>query len=187
MKFIINTLFAGAIYGIAWLLIKAVKHRKKVWKKTLLLFKEKKYSRMRLISGIFSVILLAALYFLPSFLEPQTKIALSIMVVAVYSMTYLIPLVKAVEEIAMIRLVEPEKLTEGDWIVNEIKIGGKYITGPKDLGIEKKKIRELIRLKKLGKIKKVKVKYGIPFVPSFLMGLSYTMWTDSIILLQLIL
>ena len=67
-----------------------------------------------------------------------------------------------------------EELTEGDWIAEEIKVGKKYICGPKDLGIELAQIKKLIAYKKKGKIKKVLIKVGIPFVPSFLIAFIVT-------------
>jgi len=50
----------------------------------------------------------------------------------------------------------------------------KYVCGPKDLGIEKYQIDELKRLENLGKIEKVLVKVGIPFVPSFMISFLVT-------------
>ena len=82
--------------------------------------------------------------------------------------------VKAVENSCMLKYVSPEKLTEGDWIAKDIKIGGKYIAGPKDLGIEKKQIKKLMELYKKRKVKKVLIKEGIPFVPSFLIAFILT-------------
>jgi prepilin signal peptidase PulO-like enzyme (type II secretory pathway) len=38
------------------------------------------------------------------------------------------------------------------------------------LGIEKKQIEQLIRLKKKGKIDTIRIKEGIPFVPGFLLA-----------------
>ena len=87
----------------------------------------------------------------------------------------------------MVKLISPEKLTEGDWIVEDIYYKNKRITGPKDLGISKKNIEKLIKLKQQGKINKIKVKYGIPFVPSFLIALIYTIIFNKIVLLQLVL
>jgi Flp pilus assembly protein protease CpaA len=181
-KFLVNMLFAGGIYGIIWVIGMAVKNRRKVIKNLSKDFKEKKLARLRLYSGIAAIIGLIVIYFLPKFFSSQIKITLMIMVCFLYFMNYLFIFIRTVEKVAMIKMIPPEKLTEGDWIVDEIKIKGKYITGPKDLGIEKEKIKELIALKKQGKIKKVKVKYGIPFVPSFLIALLFTVWTNTIIL-----
>ena len=80
----------------------------------------------------------------------------------------------------MHKLVDPEKLTEGDWIVNDVKVDGKYICGPKDLGIEMQQIKKLIALKKRGKIRKVLMKEGIPFVPSFLLAFAVTIFLGNI-------
>ena len=83
---------------------------------------------------------------------------------------YLWIFVKAIEKTSMVKSVKPSELTEGDWIVKNIKYKGKYICGPKDLGIEKKQIRELVKLYKQKKIKNILIKEGIPFVPSFLIA-----------------
>ena len=83
----------------------------------------------------------------------------------------------------MLKYVEPQKLTEGDWIVKDIKINGKYITGPKDLGIAKKQINELVMLYKKGKIRKVLMKIGIPFVPSFFIAFVVTLIYGNLVFL----
>ena len=88
---------------------------------------------------------------------------------------YLWVAVKAVEESCMLKFVRPQQLTEGDWIAKEIKVQGKYITGPKDLGIEKKQINKLISLYKKKKVRKILIKEGIPFVPSFFIAYVITL------------
>ena len=85
----------------------------------------------------------------------------------------------------MLKLVEPEKLTEGDWIAKDIVVNGKRVAGPKDLGISKAQIKELLGLKKQKKIGKILIKEGIPFVPSFLAAFAVTMlygaWFTSLL------
>lgn len=88
---------------------------------------------------------------------------------------YLWIFVKAIEKSCMYKLVEPPKLTEGDWIVKDIYVGGKYVTGPKELGISKKQIKQLIEFYKKRKVKKILIKEGIPFVPSFLIAFIVTL------------
>ncbi len=83
--------------------------------------------------------------------------------------------VKAVEKCCMYRMVSPDLLTEGDWIAKPVRYKGKYLCGPKDLGITKKQIRELKRLK----IKSVLVRDGVPFVPSFLIAFLLSLWFGS--------
>ena len=50
----------------------------------------------------------------------------------------------------------------------DIIVDGEHICGPKDLGIELKQINKLKKLQSHGKINKILIKEGIPFVPSFL-------------------
>ena len=61
---------------------------------------------------------------------------------------YLWVMIKIVEDCCMLKYVKPQQLTEGDWIAKDVNINGKYLTGPRDLGIEKRKIRKLIDLYK---------------------------------------
>ena len=100
-------------------------------------------------------------------------------------MNYLMIVVKSVEDVAMIKYIDPEKLTEGDWIVDPIYVNNKLITGPKDLGIKKEQISQLLKFKKQGKINKIKVKYGIPFVPSFLIAFILTLILNKVIFLPI--
>jgi hypothetical protein len=88
---------------------------------------------------------------------------------------YLWIYIKVIEKVAMLKYVTPSELTEGDWIAKEVKVNGKLICGPRDLGIEKEQIAKLKQFYRKGKVKKVLVKYGIPFVPSFLLALIATL------------
>ncbi len=60
----------------------------------------------------------------------------------------------------------PDELVEGDWIAKAIKVKGKIIASPKDLGLENKQINLMRKLK----VKKILVKDGLPFIPAFLLG-----------------
>ena len=67
-------------------------------------------------------------------------------------------------EVCMIKLVSPNKLTEGDWLVSDVRF---------NRGIIKKTVHglsleDIAKLKKAGK--KVLIKEGIPFVPAFLLA-----------------
>ena len=87
---------------------------------------------------------------------------------------YLMVLLKSVENSCMYKFVKPSKLDEGDWIVGEITIGDFKYT-PRKTGIFQREINELIKFEKSGKLEKVKVKEGTPFVPSFFFGLIYSL------------
>src|SRR3989344_3637018 len=71
-----------------------------------------------------------------------------------------------IESDYLIKEIPIAKLTEGDWVLNEIKIKNKLIYKPQNTGISKNNI---LKLKKL-KIKKVTIKEGIPFVPAIALG-----------------
>ncbi|MFO7711365.1 MAG: hypothetical protein R6V53_06365, partial [Candidatus Woesearchaeota archaeon] len=88
---------------------------------------------------------------------------------------------KAVEEFAMVKPISVEKLTEGDWIVDDVVIDGKHICGPADLGVRQEQIKQLKRLKRQNKIKKVVIKEGVPFVPSFLIAFVVNYWNADLI------
>ena len=178
ISFVINTLIAGAIYGIFWAIFIAIKNRKSFYKtyRKLMLKKQMKYSRIALIIIIFMGFL--AMFF-PLFIT--TKITILAFAAILLLTLHLWALIKAVELSCMHKLVTPDKLIEGDWIAKEVKYAGKVLTGPKDLGIDKKKISLLKRLYKQNKIKKILIKEGIPFVPSFLFGLILTIWVGNIL------
>ena len=78
----------------------------------------------------------------------------------------------------MVKNVSVNKLVEGDWIVGDIKIKGKYICGPKDLGISMTQISLLRK----NHVKEVLVKEGIPFVPAFLIALIVSLIFGNILL-----
>ena len=78
--------------------------------------------------------------------------------------------IKVLEEIAFVKEIPVSALTEGDWVAEDIIVSGKVIVRKKDLGVSREQLQELQGLAKKGKIKHVLVKYGIPFVPSFLLA-----------------
>ena len=61
-----------------------------------------------------------------------------------------------------------------------MKIDGKYICGPKDLGVSLDAIKRLRSLQKKKKLDKVKVKIGIPFVPAFLLAFVFTVFFGNV-------
>jgi len=70
---------------------------------------------------------------------------------------------KAVDS-CMIKLISWEELQEGDWIVNDIKIGNRLIKSRAN-GLNEEEIKLLMKMKR-----KVFVKYGVPFAPVFLIS-----------------
>ncbi len=78
--------------------------------------------------------------------------------------------VKAIEKSCMIVLKTYRELQEGDWLLNDVKIGRKIIRKSVH-GLSGEDIKLLRKSKK-----KVLIKDGIPFTPSFLVALLIGIW-----------
>lgn len=176
--FWINIILIGAIYGLFWSFVLAFKNKNRFLRD----FREriKKSAKIRRFLLIISLAVLLSAFFIDSI---TTRILLVILVFSSLLIFYISIFIKSVERTCMLKLVEPEKLTEGDWIAKNVIIKKKRICGPKDLGIEKKQIKQLINLKRKGLIKKVLIKEGIPFVPSFLIAFIISLWFGNWLLL----
>ncbi len=246
--FFLNSLFMGALYGILWSVFLVFRNRRKFakeWKKNNLSPKMKRLKKVILVFLIVFILIVLGLFKLfDDSPAKQAMFLLSSLALLLIITLYLWIFIRSVEKSSMYKLVEPSKLTEGDWIVSDIlldkktlikanlnKLGldklkkiksfinnldylkrktlldgfikkrflffnykkkadpeqlrdsdilindlcyAEYICGPKDLGIEKKQIKRLIALYKQGKVRKVLVKEGIPFVPSFLISFILT-------------
>ena len=169
--FFINALFAGAIYVLSWSIFLAIKNKGKFVNEIRKILSIKKIILIKKIT-----IFIVALGIIFSLLAPLFFVKLLMLSFAlIIALTfYLWVFVKAIEKSAMYKLVEPSRLTEGDWIVKDIYVNNQYICGPKDLGIEKKQIKKLIEFYRKGKVKKILIKEGIPFVPSFFIAFVVT-------------
>ncbi len=173
---IINILIAGAIYGILWSLALAVIHRTAWWDAVKKLLRTK---RMRVI-GVAAIISVVVLCILGLTMQAQQAqllrlffFGLAVVVIFGYSLQLA---VTAVERACMIRTMLVSDLTEGEWIQKKIVVDGKYICGPKDLGVTE----DQIKLLKKKRIKSVVVKIGIPFIPAFLIGFLTTVFIGNI-------
>ncbi len=163
VKFFAFSLIAGAIYGAAWSFFLAARNRRKFFSEWKVLSSSRRAKAIKVALLVCLLPIMAV-----SIIVQDAFIRISILLfgIALSLGGYLWLFVKSVERSCMLMYVKPEELTEGDWIEKEINVGGKYICGPKDLGIENRQIRQLIKLK----VRRVLIKVGIPFVPSFLMG-----------------
>jgi len=181
--FFINILLVGAVYGLLWSLVLMLRN----WKGFSKEFRKTSRNTKILIvkKGVFAFALLMIVLFFFNIDNLLGYMFLALLLMGL-STFYLWIFVKAIEKVCMVKYVSPDKLTEGDWIVKDVKYKGKYICGPKDLGIEKKQIRELRKLFKLGKIKRVLIKEGIPFVPSFLIAYVLSLIFGNVFLMFLV-
>ena len=169
--FFINALFIGAIYGLSWSLYLVFKNRNKFWKEYKKILLAKNVIRAKKILLISMILPLVLLFFIKVYSVKILVLSLTFLVILTF---YLWIFIKAVEKSSMYKLIEPSKLTEGDWVVKDIFVDKKYICGPKDLGVDKRQIKKLIEFYKNGKIKSILIKEGIPFVPTFLIAFVVT-------------
>lgn len=165
LTLLLNIFVFGAAYGLVCSFILAMKNRAQFSAHFARLKKEHTVL-LRIAQSVFIFCALAAAitYFYDLFLFMLLGIILAILPLL---FIYLWLFARAVEQSCMLVFLKPDKLTEGDWIAQEVHHKEKYICGPKDLGIS----NEQIQLLQKYHIPKVLVKQGIPFVPAFLIAL----------------
>ena len=155
MGFIFLLFLVGAIYTLIYTLFLVSMN----WKKFVKEFKKiiSKFKFGFYVSLFVSVILIVILITSQSSLFIFVFLILStIFPIYFYS--------KAIEVSCMIKLISPKKLTEGDWLERDVRIGNKFIKKSVH-GLSKKDIEFLKKIKK-----KVWIKEGIPFSPAFLIA-----------------
>jgi Flp pilus assembly protein protease CpaA len=158
----VNMLLVGVVYALLWSVVAAIRHRTAFRRALRKRLAGNKVMR-RWMLGMTGAGLAA------SFLVPPLLQVMIVIVVLLAPLTfYLSQFSKAVEQAAMLKLVSPLKLTEGDWLARDVRVAGKRIAGPKDLGVSKKQISLLVSLYRKRKVRSVLIKEGIPFIPSFL-------------------
>lgn len=176
LSFIVNVFFIGAFYGIFYGVILAIKNRKK-FAETFRTLNSKTSLNLRRALKISSVIVVVLGFVFLIVFKDLILFSFVVLVALLLLLYYLYIFAKSIEKCCMLSYKPPEKLTEGDWIAKNVFYKGKYICGPKDLGILKKQIALLKRFK----ISKVLVKDGIPFVPSFLISFVVTYFFGNIL------
>jgi Flp pilus assembly protein protease CpaA len=177
VAFVVNVLLVGAAYGLIWSLALALIHRRTFAKEAVNLLRQPMTKWSLCLSVLVAIVFAVAAFFLPS----PLRLSLALFAIAMPCIFFLGIAIKAVELGCMIRRVPPTVLTEGDWIVEDVVVDGKRITGPADLGVSIPQIKKLIELAKKRKLKTVLLKEGIPFVPSFLLGFFVTVMFGNLL------
>lgn len=176
--FFILSLLCGAVLGVLFSVLRAFqrpKGFKKEWKK---LIGTATFRRTRIVTLLVVVLLVITTVIAPADLRALS----SLLALIVFAGFYLMCFVKTVEKGCLVEPIHPDKLVEGDWIVEDITIDGKRIVGPKDLGITTEQIAMVKEAYDVSKIKRILVKYGMPFIPSFLCGLLVAfIWGSSVV------
>ena len=151
--FLLLLLFSGALYGVAWLGVLAVKRRNCLLPELRSLLGSHK--KIHLSVGFGSLLFLGAGFFIHSLLLIVT------LLVALY---YLLLFLVSVQSCCFISERDTKALTEGDWLAEDVVINGKKLLKKKTL------TRNDIEKLHHHKISSVTIKEGIPFVPSFLIA-----------------
>lgn len=154
--FLLSLLFLGSIYGLIWMVITAIRKRELFVKDFSAGFNKKKKLNLMIIVAGFILVLLSFInpYFLPLLFLPI--------------LYFLLIFVNSVEKSCFVRDCKIEDLTEGDWLAEEVFVKDKKKMEKKTL--QKEDVHKLSLLKKDKKIDFVRVKDGVPFVPSFLIA-----------------
>lgn len=173
--FMINIVIFGALFGMVFSFYLVAVNLKPFLAELDKKFSERKKEKWVVWLATLAILIVSV--FVPYYIRVPVVVLAGMILSSFYVFVYL----KAVEQAAMIRWVEPERLTEGDWVVEDVMVGKKRICGPKDLGLAMAQIRRLIALKKQGKVKKILIKYGIPFVPSFLIAFIVTYFWGNVL------
>ena len=177
LSFLVNLVVVSLFYAIAWGAVLAFRSRKRFGIE--LNRQLKSYSLFRrLLLALSAVSLVMAL----AINDIVVRVGIISVLTTLFFGLYLSILAKAVEKSCMLKQLNPLKLTEGDWIAKDVIISGKRICGPKDLGIEKSQIRQLVSLYRRKKVRTVLVKEGIPFAPSFLIAYLITVFFGNLLI-----
>ncbi len=170
--FIFLLLIAGSLYSLVYSIILVLRNRKKFFKQFSLQFEKNKALFFYFL--VFAVIFSVLIFLTWSFIE-----ASSFYLFVIPLLILLFPLLffysKAIEESCMVFNMPVSRLTEGDWLYQDIKIGGKKIRA-RWSGLSASEIKLIRKYKKRGR---VKIKQGIPFTPSFLLALLFLLWNPS--------
>ncbi len=156
--FVANLFLIGSIYGLLFTIFIVYKNRGRFLKE----FNKRKGSLK------ISLFLTAAIAFLLIAFLTKNYLFIAFSILAII-FPHLYLTIKITEEVGMISRVPARQLTEGDWLAKPVRVGRKTIN-PTWEGLSKKDISLLEKAKK-----NVLVKYGLPFVPAFLLALIATL------------
>ena len=172
INFLINSLFVGSVYGLVWSVCLVLKNKAAFTKEFKKISENKRFKKLNKANTWMMVASLITIIIINDTLFRFMLISITVFLAGSF---YLWHFIKAVEQSVMIKKYDIKKLTPGDWIVDDVVIDKKKIYSTKDLGVSESQIKELRSLERKGKIKKILVKEGIPFVPSFLIAFITTL------------
>lgn len=161
--FLLFLMFSGSIYGLVYSIVLYVKNFEKVNKEI-----RKGFENL----WVRYIILLGIVMFVFSYVD-WIFLFLSVFL---FLLSVLYVFAKGLENVSMVRDISGKELREGDWLVDDVRVGKKVVRADWD-GLSLEDI-ELLKNKK-----KVKIKEGLPFAPAFLIAfLGYVFLKDWLIL-----
>jgi len=159
MIFVMALLFLGGVYSLFYSGVLALKNKKK-----FVVECGKQFTKNKGILFVGLGIAFIAAFFIILFGEGNSLFLLGFSFL-ILLMPLLYIYTKAIEQSCMLKEVSVDKVTIGDWLVEDIEVKGRKILSSWE-GISES---DLDFLKK-NFDKKVLIKYGIPFSPSFLLA-----------------
>lgn len=163
-------LVSGAVIGVIYSTVLFFRNRKKVSREFSK--SRQKRSSFEKAAILLSILALVIIFFSSRFYPDwQLRAMMLSLPIAALGMFYLSIFLNAVQECCMNRLISPEKLTEGDWLAQDVVVAGRVVVKKSRTGLELPELKRILSLQRKGRIKLIKVKYGMPFVPSFFLGL----------------
>ena len=165
LAFLVNSFIIGAIYGILFSIFIITKNKQNLKK-----FKEKikqglKKQEIGFKSLSWVCIIVSLLFLIISFVDS----IFFLFFIFILIIPFLFLAVKIVEKDFMMKLTSPRDLSEGDWLIEKIRVGHEIIK-PSIHGLN---LREINYLKK-NYNGKIKIKEGLPFVPGLFLSLILT-------------
>jgi Flp pilus assembly protein protease CpaA len=172
--FIFSLFAIGAVYSIIFSLTVIIPNNKAKFRKEF----KKRYNKNKSLFTISIITLIISIILIVS--NPFDANSLFYSAIAILALLPIVFVYTKSLESALISLTPPKKLTEGDWILNDIKLAKNKLIKKTIHGLTKKDIQ---LLKKYNK--SVLVKSGIPFTPAFLITLLVTVYAFLVLKLPL--
>lgn len=169
VSLLVNIFVAGTVYGLIYSIFLALKHKKEFLKE----FKLRKFNELKIVSLIIFLLLIISLLVIDERFLGLVLVFLLLILFACLVLSFM----KIVEDISLYKTIDVNKLVEGDWLAKDVVVGKRTICHMRNIGVT----RGDISLLKRNKIKRVFVKEGIPFVPSFLIGFLFTIFFSDVI------
>jgi hypothetical protein len=155
--FIFLFLVCGSIYVLIWALFLVIKNFNKFIKEFV------KYWKIN-IKMVYTALALTIIWIIFVLIIKEYLLIIMSFIILLFPILFVFA--KAVEESCMIKAMNPKEVTEGDWLYRDILIKGKKIKADWE-GVSRRELNLIQdKLKR-----KVLIKQGIPFTPSFLFAL----------------